>query len=274
MILQELAEEIAASSLPASVSTRLRGRIGYELTSLDRLDEARKVFAPLAREDVRLSDVTLQCAYAHTLIRSNSDDRESRLIEAERLLKALLDRGPNPEASGLLGSAAKVLAQLAFMNGHDRRAMIRYARDAADAYEAGFRGDPRAYYPGVNAVALRRLLGQRLDPRGGKSNNDLELAREMLPAVRFVVRSALSLGDSSIWTQVTDAELDLHEYLLTDPDPEAEAPESLVRAMDELCRKTRTKRQPRKSLTRQLELMRDTGDPPTLLDQLISCLNS
>ena len=64
----------------------------------------------------------------------------------------------------------------------DRENGIAHARAAARAYEAGFKADVRAYYPGVNIVALYRLLGQYWEP----NNEDLDRAREILPVVGFV----------------------------------------------------------------------------------------
>src|SRR5262249_17658007 len=161
--------------------------IAYGLISLGELDVAQELLAPLADADP--TNAVLQQYYAHTLIRGTEGDRDKELEEAERRLRALLQEGPDPETSGLLGSAAKVLAERALDRG-DHESMVVHARAAAEAYEDGFNADVRAYYPGVNAVALRRLLGQWWDP----NEADLARARELLPVVRFVVRSYLERG--------------------------------------------------------------------------------
>jgi hypothetical protein len=271
-VLRRLSKVVAADpSLPTSVSRRLRSRIGYELISLNKLDEAREILAPLANDDLDLSDVTLQRRYAHTLIRGTGDDLDGRLRDAEYRLENLLKRGADPEASGLLGSAAKVMAVQAFRDSN-HAAAISHGRRAAKAYEDGFRGDINAYYPGVNAVALYRLLGQRWDP--DHSDEYLKLASDILPPVRFVVKNALRRGDSSIWVWGTDVELDLQEYLLNNPDhgDNDQPPSSLLDSFDELRREIRSNEQVRNSFTRQLLLMQETGDPAALLSQLIDRL--
>jgi hypothetical protein len=178
-------------------------------------------------------------------------------------LKDLLNRHPDAETSGLLGSAAKVMAERACQRG-DVEMMKADARAAADAYEAGFKYDVRAYYPGVNAVALRRLLGQRWDPNG----RDLELAHEILPVVKYVARNSTGTGDASVWAHLTQAELHLHEYLLGDPDPSADPPGELAADFTNLNRLTRDHLNARQSISRQLRLMLAAGDPARLIEEL------
>jgi hypothetical protein len=268
--LQALAGELERSRLLSDpVRERLHGNIAYGLISLGQLDAAQELLRPLAESDSGLANVILQQYYAHTLVRGTEGDRDQELREAEWRLEALLERGPDPETCGLLGSAAKVMAERAMSHGdHDR--MVACARAAAEAYEKGFRADVRAYYPGVNVVALRRLLGQRWDP----NEKDRRHARDVLPVVRYVVRSALDRGGAIPWVDVTDAELDLHEFLLDAPDTAARPSPELAQTFDQLSWKVRYQDQVRASFGRQLRLMQLAGDPPELIADLLRRLDA
>ncbi len=84
---------------------------------------------------------------------------------------------------------------------------IGLLNEAARAYAAGFRHDPRHYYSGINAATLvhlaRHLTGDSDDPA---------LRAELEGGVRWAVRSALSKETherKDFWARVTLAELEL-----------------------------------------------------------------
>lgn len=250
------------ASLSEKVKGRLLGNIAYGLISCGKLDAAQELLAKLAEADP--SNVVLQQYYAHTLIRGTEGDRDQELDEAKwRLEKLVRDQGPDPETCGLLGSARKVMAERA-LGRRDLETAVTHARAAVLAYEEGFKADVRAYYPGVNIVALSRLLGQRWAP----NKKDLARAREILPVVRFVVLNALKRGGADLWVDVTAAELDLHELLLRKP-ATAVPPQKLADTFSELGDKIRDQDQARDSFCRQLRLMRMAEDPPDLIDDLL-----
>jgi hypothetical protein len=266
----ELSTEISQKpALPDVVKERLLGNIALELVSLGKLDDARELLAPLARADEKLENIVLQQTYAHTLIRGNSARSKSDLYEAARILRALRQDPPDAETSGLLGSAEKVMAERAYSEG-DLVLMREHARAAAEAYEVGFLADVRAYYPGVNALALRRLLGQRWEP----NKEDVTRAREILPVVRFVAQDSINRKGASIWAQVTIAELNLHEYLLDDPNPAGQPPEVLIRSFSGLGRLVHERRDAREAMVRQLRFMLAAGDPAHLINVLIARIDS
>lgn len=268
--LVELSRTLAADpSVPTEQVPRLQGAIALALVELNQLDEARALLAPLARADRAGQNRVLQQRYAHTLIRGESGDRDQNLTEARYVLRSLQRRHVDPETSGLLGSAEKVMAERALAR-DDSDAARAHARAAAEAYEEGFRSDPRAYYPGVNALALYRLLGQRWEP----NPEDLKRAHEILPVVRFVVGG---VADASIWTRLTAAEVELHGYLLDEPDPAADPPTGLLRVFSRLRVQISEHQDGSSGLgsfSRQLRLMIAAGDPEPLIKQLLGRLES
>jgi hypothetical protein len=203
--------------------------------------------------------VRLQQQYAHALIRSsNPDGRVARLALAERRLHALIARRPpSGETYGLLGSAAKARVEHALASGEHPGGELGVA---VDAYLQGFRLDPGDYYPGIVALALLRLRGQLLEPNEG----DVRDARELLPVVRFAATRLGEPDDTDVWRLATTGELALHEYLL-------EGGEALVRATA-LYRTVAVRAAPdqRLSVSRQLWMLRNAGDPADVLDPLLA----
>jgi tetratricopeptide (TPR) repeat protein len=84
------------------------------------------------------------------------------------------------ETFGILGRIYKGHFDAESNRGNEDMAQAMLRR-AIDSYEAGFRQDPRDYYPGVNAVTLRLR-------RGDKS--DFEALQKLIPVVRFAVERA------------------------------------------------------------------------------------
>lgn len=240
-------------------------QIGLALISTGCHAAAASVLCPLAERDTGMEHVRLQQQYAHALIRSDQEDgRMERLECAEQRLRALLIRsGQSGETFGLLGSAAKARVEDALATGRSPDVQLDVA---IDAYLAGFRLDPGNYYPGIVALALLRLRGQRVTP----NEKDIAHARELLPVVRFAATRLGDPTDHDPWPLATIAELHLHAYLLHD-----DCPESLVEAR-RLYGRLAAVGGPnhRASAARQLRLLRDAGDPEDVLNVLITLFDS
>jgi hypothetical protein len=82
----------------------------------------------------------------------------------------------------------------------DKRRAEAMLQTAIETYEQGFRTDLRDYFPGVNAVTLRLLRGNRLDRKALKS---------LLPVVRYSVESAPTPKNDQekYWQSATKLEL-------------------------------------------------------------------
>jgi hypothetical protein len=259
-----LAVEIAETGeLRDSSRPPLLEQAGIALIDLDRHGEAAGILRPLAEDDAHYERTALQTQFAHGLIRDPADaSRDERLAEAERRLQRLLEARPDDaEAHGLLGSAAKARVELAVAAGSNP---LPHLELALKAYEEGMRADPGDFYPGVNAVALRRLRGQHLQP----DEADLTRARELLPVVRFaVLRHGEEAVDGDLWAMLTVGECALHRLLL-DGDEQARA------EMEDFYQRAagRAKPNQRRSARRQLELFLGAGDPPAVIEHLLELL--
>jgi hypothetical protein len=149
--------------------------------------------SPVARE---------QLALAHNRIAEKLKDPAAAHAERQKALLALAaipkERWTS-ETFGILGRIEKGRADAELAAQHE--AESRAALSAAiEAYESGFRADPRDYYPGVNAVTLRILRG---------SPEDHAALRFLLPAVRFSVARAPTPAqkDEAYWQAATRLEL-------------------------------------------------------------------
>jgi hypothetical protein len=235
-------------------------QIGLQLIRLDRYAEAREILAPLARADTKLVRLRLQEQNAHVLIRAGQAD-DTQLAEAEKRLEALEKRyGNTAERLRLLGSAAKARVENALHRGEPP------APDALErsiqAYREGVEADPGNPYPGINAVSLLRLRGQRW----GEGQPDLDAAHELLPIVRFAATRG-QRGGGDIWARLALAECALHEHLVNGGEEKlAEATAGYTRAA--------AGGEPRqlRSARRQLELMHAAGDPPAVVEPLLALL--
>jgi hypothetical protein len=260
--LLDVAERVrAAQDLSPHTRSVLLEQIGLRLLPLDRYEDATTILEPLVRADETMERRVLQEQYAHALIRAmpGSVDPE-RLARATGILRALHERyGVAGESLGLLGSAAKLRVEQAVREGqHPPRAFLMAA---IRAYREGLESDPGAWYPGINAVALLRLSGQRWD--GG--TNAVDEARALLPIVRFAASRPSAQVD--IWARLTVAECRLHAHLLTGDTQELrDAERAYAEAASDLRPRERT------SARRQLQLMRDAGDPPEAIDPLLEVL--
>ncbi len=246
----------------------LRVQAGLALVRLRRHADAIDVLRPVVDEDPEYDEEQLQQQFAHALVRARGDDagRETRLLLAEHRLRVLDERHPDSgETLGLLGSAAKERARLRHIDGHDATGELRLA---ADSYRRGFVADPLDHYPGVNAVALLRLLGQRGE--GGQREQDLAAARELLPVVRFAV-SRLGAPAEDVWAQATLGELALQAYVLMEDGRERQL--ETARRHYAMAAAHATPQQ-LGSMAAQLEMMLAWGDPTELVEPLLDLVRS
>ena len=253
------AEEVnAASGLADTTRAALLEQVGLALNAMARHDDARKLLKPLADADELVKRRYLQQQCANAEIRSKGSKWLGSAIK--RLNKLIEHHGDDSETYGLLGAAHKRQVEDALRAARqpDRRALD----EAIKHYLDGFRTDPGDFYPGINAIALLRLRGQRFR----RNEADKAQARELVPVVRFAVeRNGQAAVDEDGWALLTLAELSLHEQLLGSK-PDTPAAELYARAAP-LTDQQRT------SATRQLRLLRDAGDPAKAIDPLLAVVS-
>jgi hypothetical protein len=245
-----------ADDLANTTRAALVEQCGLALNALGEHDAARELLEPLAAADEGFQRRHLQQQCAHAEIRSG----EGQWLDAaeERLNKIIELHGKDSETYGLLGSVHKrrVADSLKVGERPDTEALDL----AIEHYVDGFTTDPGDFYPGINAVALLRLRGQRFRP----NKTDLARARELAPVVRFAVTRVGDQVKEDGWALLTLAELALHRQLLGEP-ADGSAAELYAQAAP-------LTGQQRKSARGQLELLRDAGDPPEVIDPLLQAL--
>jgi hypothetical protein len=106
------------------------------------------------------------------------------------------ERGADPETLGLLGRVHK--DRYTDLLESSPLAAEAALEAAIDAYERGFRADPRDYYPGVNAVTLLMVQG---------TAESYRKARELSPVVAFAVACRQGMASSDYWDVATVLEL-------------------------------------------------------------------
>lgn len=256
------------AGLPAALSAGTRALIkeqaGLALVDLSQHEQALELLEPLADDDPEFGRIRLQQRYALALMHAKepSAERGQRLRTAALRLQRLAQRHPgSPETLGLLGGAAKRAFLLAQREGQEG---LPHLDQAVDAYEAGFAADPTDYFPGINAVALRRIRGQLLLPGTARAEQDLARARQLRPVVAFALARP-QLTDTP-WQHATRGELSLHEYLLGADEALAAARQHYERAVQEASPFQVD------SMREQLNLFLDLGDPPAAIHNLLQAL--
>ncbi|HEX3480695.1 MAG TPA: TRAFs-binding domain-containing protein [Kofleriaceae bacterium] len=150
---------------------------------------------PIAREQAGLAWNRLAEQAA-----GRGDHPAARQLQARALAAAELPvEQCTSETYGILGRIYKGASDAAQLAG-DEPGRRGFLTRAIEAYETGFRLDPRDYYPGVNAVTLRSTRGSPEDPGAVEA---------LLPVVRFAVDRAPppSRNDERYWQRATKLEL-------------------------------------------------------------------
>ncbi|GGZ44181.1 tetratricopeptide repeat-containing protein [Streptomyces poonensis] len=258
--------QVQEEELPDSSRRALLEQIGLALVTLGCLEKGRILLAPLAEADISFARVRMQQRYAFTLIHrpGTPAERLAYLKDAEDRLQRLDALHPDSsETWGLLGSAAKRAFELAL--GLGEKSALYHLDRAVDAYRSGMAADPGDHYPGVNALALLRVRGQHF----GGGAGDVAEAESVLPVVRFAVERR-QIGPRDTWEHASLAELALHWYLLTGATegPPAEALRHYTFAVHSADGAAIS------SMRRQLELLLAAGDPPAVLEPLLSIMSA
>ena len=140
-------------------------------------------------------------------------NRTGKYEEAiEVLEKVLEERGPSSETYGILGRVYKDLYDKAITNNNDLLA-ASYLDKSLETYTLGFRADWRDAYPGVNAVTLLELKGDR------------EEIGKLLPVVEYATERKLDRKKPEYWDYATLLELAVIE------NNESKAMENLKKAL-------------------------------------------
>jgi tetratricopeptide (TPR) repeat protein len=192
-------------------------RIEENLGSLDAVEAGVLVDLYLSYRAVRAWDhmVSLYGRLPATMKRSVlvreqlgfALNRLGRRQEALEVLEEVVEeQGPSSETCGLIGRVYKDLWIEAQKAG-DAFAAQGFLDRAIDNYSRGFESDWRDAYPGINAVTL-------LDIKGDKGSQ--ERKTELLPVVRFAVMQRLKTSKPDYWDYAT-----LLELAVLDADQEA-----------------------------------------------------
>lgn len=197
--LQELEHELtkAGSNLRALHTGLLAVYLGYRAKKAFDLMVA--LYDRMPRE-LRETPVALeQLALAHNRIaEQKTKDERAKADEHRRRALAALAAIPadkwTSETWGIRGRIHKGKADA------DPVAAKAELTAAIDAYEKGFRADPRDYFPGVNAVTLRILRNRP---------EDATVLDALVPVVRFSVERAPEpkTEDERYWQAATRVEL-------------------------------------------------------------------
>jgi tetratricopeptide (TPR) repeat protein len=256
--LVKLGESLQSEDVAPRGSDALLERIALALLNLKRPDDALRLLRPLADADSSFDRIPLQQQYALALMEASDPPHEAdtRLREAERRLIRLDTRHPgSSETLGLLGSVAKRMFRRSTGAIADT-----HLDQAIDAYVRGFDADPEDYYPGINAIGLLRTRAGRRD-----SSPDAELARKLLPVVRFMVERP-GVPDT-VWRRATSAELLLNQHVL-EGEP---AIDQVVAAYADAAR-IATPFQV-ESMRNQLALLQELGDSPETIETILEVVS-
>lgn len=122
-------------------------------------------------------------------------NREKRREEAVQVLeKVIEENGPSSETYGILGRVYKDLFDQARREENDFQAE-GYLDQALEAYLKGFEADWRDAYPGINALTLLELKGNK------------EKISKLAPVVEYAVNRKLDTRKPDYWDYATLLEI-------------------------------------------------------------------
>ena len=158
-----------------------------------------EVFEAMPEALQQQTPIQQQLAFAYNRRAEDTKQADDKRRAQDRaaaldILQQLEDsHGPNPETSGLLGRIYKS-QWLTAVQAQDARRSRQFLAKAVDAYRRGFEADWREIYPGVNAVTL-------LDVQGDK--DALAAKERLLPVVRFAAEQKLRALRPTYWDHAT-----------------------------------------------------------------------
>ncbi|MEN8118123.1 MAG: TRAFs-binding domain-containing protein [Bacteroidota bacterium] len=151
--------------------------------------------------------VMVQEQLGFALNRNNQHDEAVEVLE-----KVIKNNGPSSETYGILGRVFKDLFDKARVDKNELLAES-YLDKALNTYLKGFETDWRDAYPGINALTLLELKGER------------ERIKQLAPVVEFSVLRKLETKKPDYWDYATLLELAVIE------NNETKAKENLVKAI-------------------------------------------
>jgi len=262
--LDRLAEEIPEQPLHPTERAQLLLVVGMALRENRRPERAVQVLSPLAYDpddghyELWAQQLAMALRRQGEVLAREGRNPELLWEKAQRLLDGVLAIDRDPETCGIAGGLAKQRAARAFIEGR-RELGVAHLQTASRLYLDGIEADPANYYVALNAVTTLRILAQRL----GGSAEQLGLARELLPVALFCARNAVKRVPDDFWAVVSVAELVLTAHLLGGKETQDDVVQAYAQAAA-----VRTKPDQLTSVSNQLQLYEDVGDPPELISRI------
>lgn len=138
-----------------------------------------------------------QLAFAYNRRAETTHQADDRAYALDILEDLEEKQGSTPETSGMIGRIYKSQWLEAY-KAHDAVKSRQYLVKAVDAYVRGFEADWREIYPGVNAVTLLEVQGDK---------DALALKERLLPVVRFAAEQTVRGPRPNYWDHATMLEL-------------------------------------------------------------------
>ncbi len=273
------AEELATENdLAGDTVTGLRLELGSALLDEGAYSAAAGILTPSRPAvDNPLHRVWLQkMAMAYRRIGDCVDDaadRDRNWSRAEELLKQSIELGyVDSETYGIYGGLVKQRLRVA-AGRLDERAVNSQLRLMRGLYRKGWEAEP-TYYTGVNVVMASRII---LGRSKRKDNAVDELLREALTVSRFLARVSMADDAQNFWAAATEAELLLHEALMTEGSDVSGAIDSTDHVEDAASAYSAAgllgRPEHLRSAKNQLEFLRAMGDPDSIIDEMLAALD-
>jgi hypothetical protein len=132
---------------------------------------------------------------AFALNRRNGPDDRRRAINILEEIRQIY--GDDPETMGLLGRIYKDMYKDA-KNENDSFSSLGFLEKSIDTYTRGFYSDPRDYYPGINAITLLIVKGDK---------QSYYKAKELITSVNLALARRGGLDSQNYWDLTTILEI-------------------------------------------------------------------
>ncbi len=117
----------------------------------------------------------------------------------EVLEKVVVEHGPSSETYAIIGRVYKDLFEQAQKEDEEEGAAAGYLDDSLEAYQKGFEADWRDAFPGVNALTMLELKGQR------------EELQALAPVVKYAVTRKITAREADYWDYTVLLEIAIFE---------------------------------------------------------------